>query len=172
MNMKRFYTLVIACLCLLAIHGQNQNPNDGRYVFTKAELVINNYETKQEVERKIFTDTTLIDPYNLHLENTFREVYFEQGVLKECVLPDGKRYVFDEQMHLQPTIDGKAMPEDLMNMLRESALYAGKTLNSYVVSSEGNVLTISFSKYNFGQTDIDYTMQAELIVTMTKRENR
>lgn len=171
--MRKIFTLAFFCLCYIAIHSQTQTSEipDGHYVFEKAELFIRNYETKSIVEHKIITDTALIKPNTPHLENIFLKLEIENGVKRSCVLGDRQKYVWNELDQIEPDIDKKMVSENEIDD-NNKYLFKDTGIAPFELKFENNILIIHFFKYPFGQTGVDFTMEAELTVIMTKQEER
>lgn len=177
--MKFFLTLILSCLGIISIYGQEAATTDGVFFFEKAELRISNYNTKEEVEHKIVTDTaTIKQREDFHLTNVYLEVKIQSGEIIETVMPDGQRYTVDITI-LKPEIseEKKMMmndnlsPEMMAILMTDQYQYTDHDLKVHERKMEGDKLIFSYPKYTFGQTGIGYTMEAELTVTMTKQHD-
>lgn len=170
--MKKIFSLAIFCLCLVGVYGQESQIPDGIYMLEKAELTITNYDTKGVVEHKVITDKESIDIQNMHLANIFIALDFMNGELQECVMADGQKYRLDETMKLQPAMEKSEQTLAKMEESRSDYLFIEKELFPYLIKVEANKLIVTFAKYNFGQTEVNYTMEAELVENMVKQKDR
>lgn len=163
-------TLISMCLfvCAISTSYAQQQIVDATYSFAHAELIIENYETKEVVEQLQISDVANIDDKNIHLSNIILEILTQNEELQECVLLDKKRYQLDAEATLQPAV-GKTITTMNEETL-ESYLFKGNKLPPYYLEAEGNKLLIHYVSYNFGQSDINYTMQATLTVSMIKQK--
>lgn len=169
--MKKKLTLILFSLCLINIYGQELQAPDGVYVFEKAKLTIKQSGTDVVVEQKTITDATAIDSQNIHFENAFRQVEIRNGSLVEYVLSDGQKYILDEQMRLQPAGEDKDSPQT-RELDDDKYMFIMNGLPPYLTNYDGEKLIVMFAKYCFGQSDVSYTMEAELVVTMTKQNDK
>lgn len=170
--MKKKITLALFCLCMLNMYGQEYQISNGTYTFEKAELIVERYDTKEEIERETVTDPNSIDANNIHWKNTILEIDIVNGVIEAYTMSDQHRYCFDENMRLQP-YDLKQ--EELQNLMAEETTgyeYLGNELSPYQIKTDGEKIIIAFEKYNFGQSGINFTMVAALNITMTKQKDR
>lgn len=166
--MRKKITLLLFSLCLIHLYGQETAMPTGKYVFEKAELVIERYDSKEIIEHKTVTDTTTIDPYNIHWKNTFFRIELRNGQIEGCTMPDAQRYGFDDTMRLQ-SADSKKEDIQVKTVDPDGKyLYLGMELPSYQIEEDGERIMVSFDKYNFAQSDINFTMVASLKITMTK----
>lgn len=168
--MKRLLTLTISCLWLISIYGQTSEIPDGIYEFQEAELIIRHYDTKEIITHKAITDTASIAVWALHQDNLLLEVEIRDGEIVECILPDRHRYGVESGANLQ-------LPSSEREKLTRAEIerdglyrYIDTNLRPFELRVEGDKLIVSFDKYNFGQSNIDYTMVAELTVTLTKQK--
>lgn len=166
--MKKIFTLAFTCLCAVSIYAQEHEIPDGTYVLEQAELFIRHHETKEIVEHKVFKDTAKVLQNDWYLEQLFLEVEFADGQPTTVTLPDRVKYAFDETMHLSPASKKEDKSDRESAYSEERAKYEGISLQPYDVKFENNRLIITHAPYNFGQSGIDFTMQAELIGTMRK----
>lgn len=168
--MKRFLTLIISCLWLISIYGQTSEIPDGIYEFQQAELFIKHYDTGEIIEHKTIRDTASIAPWAFHEENLLLEVEIRDGEIVECILPDRQRYAIESGFNLQLPISKRE--EITRAEIERDGLYryTDTDLRSYDLRIEGDKLIISFDKYNFAMSNIDYTMVAELTVILTKQK--
>lgn len=167
--MKKIITLAFSCLCLISVYGQAPTIADGVYLFEKAELSIWNYDTKELIENQVVRDTASVDARQMYWQFTFFEIEMQDGIMKECRLADGQRYGFDESMNLQPAIDGK---KEFVLTEEDSDKYVfiGRNIPPYDLRIENEKLVVTFAKYSFGQSGVNFTMEAELTITMTKQK--
>lgn len=169
--MKKILTLILFSSCLINIYGQELQAPDGVYVFEKAKLTIKQSGTDVVVEQKTITDVTAIDSQDIHFENVFRQVEIRNGSLVEYVLSDEQKYILDEQMRLQPAREDKDSPQT-REQGDDKYMFMMNGLPPHLTKYDGEKLTVMFTKYCFGLPDISYTMEAELVVTMTKQNDR
>ncbi len=168
--MKKTLLLTLFCLCFSSIDAQTHKSLNGIYVFEQAELTIVNYNTKEVVEKYTITDIADIDVNNMHLENLFLQVNLMDGEIEECILIDKQQYRLDDEKRLTSA----SKKEEFSNNpeINDNHSFRGKELPPYVLEEDGERLTIIYPQYNFGQSAINFTMQAELVLTMTKQTNK
>ncbi len=169
--MKKILFLTLFCLCLSSLSAQILNTLNGIYVFEQAELTIVNYNTKEVVEHQKITDISNLDLSNMHLENLFLQLDLINGEVDECTLIDKQQYRLDDAKRFESACIKKGESSKKYD-IDEKYLFVGKELPVYSPKEEGEKLIISFPQYNFGQSDINFTMQAELVLTMTKQINK
>lgn len=167
--MKIKIALILLCLCFASgIYAQSTSIADGTYVFEEAQLIIQKLDSKEVVEHKTIRETTSVDANDIHLANVILEVEIQNEKPVAYILSDKKRYRFDESMPLAPALDDKEMNELGQETLVKEYLFLGKELAPHQQKTEGKKLTITFETYNFGQSGVNYTMTAKLIVILTK----
>lgn len=169
--MKKTFLLTLLYFCFNSMSAQIPNSLNGRYVFEQAELTIVNYSTKEVVEQQKITDIAAIDIHNMHLENLFLKLDLTDGDILECVLLDNQQYRLNDMQKFESANYKQGETSKLADADKDY-LFAGKELPLYSLKEEGEKLIISFPPYNFGQSDINFTMQAELVLTMTKQTNK
>lgn len=168
MKTKIMLLLLNICLSML-ISAQDVAIPDGLYRFEKAILVIQKYETSEILSEEVQTDIDAITTNSIHWSNVILALEIEHGKFRKCMLLNRKEYELDSMGILQPLKTKEYEQKEAMADVDQSFPSVTTNIAPYQLIMEGDKLILSFFKYNFGQSDINYTMTASLKVIMTKQ---